>query len=125
MLVPAQRIQPAARRFQAGVLRPLGHGGHSAPPEKLPPRSAIRCRATNCKDACDGPIAQVPTPGNLAAVDDAAASGGGDCLCHVPICYAAVGRWRPGPRSTLLPQPPPRTRPPDAHDAGLEESPPQ
>jgi hypothetical protein len=61
MLVPAQRIQPAARRFQAGVLRPLGHGGHPAPPEKLPRVLALRCRAANWKDACDGPIAQVAT----------------------------------------------------------------
>jgi hypothetical protein len=56
MLVPAQRIQPAVRRFQAGVLRLLGHGGHPAPPE-LPRVLAIRCRATKGKDACDGPIA--------------------------------------------------------------------
>ena len=57
MLVPAQRTQPAARRFQAGVLKLLGHGGHPAPLEKLPRVLAIRCRATNGKDACDGPIA--------------------------------------------------------------------
>jgi hypothetical protein len=59
MLVRANGSKPAARRFQAGVLRLLGHGGADL--------------------------------GSLAAVDDAAASGGGDCLCHVPICYAAVG----------------------------------
>jgi hypothetical protein len=87
-LVPAQRIQPAARRFQAGVLRPLGHGGtllrrRSCPafwPSGAGPRTG-RTRATGRSPRC--------RPRNLAAVDDAAASGGGDASV---MCQSATPR---------------------------------